>query len=213
MGARTARHAAKPSGCTLGPLGASAAGACARRTLGLGMPSPRRAQRMQAVGTPLARGRAPVRSLSLRPLPARNSEYKNLCTDWGPLATPVESVMFYEALAVGCCPHPCWTRVHGAGQQLQCVGPVLGPSSLAAWGHLTPGLSAFAVSVGSALWGCTLGPRGATAVGACMRRTLGFKDAVAPARAAHAGSRDAAGARPRPSLGASARVSRLFLKV
>ncbi len=85
MGARTARHAAKPSGCTLGPLGASAAGACARRTLGLGMPSPRRAQRMQAVGTPLARGRAPVRSLSLRPLPARNSEYKNLCTDWGTL--------------------------------------------------------------------------------------------------------------------------------
>jgi hypothetical protein len=58
--------------------------------------------------------------------------------------------------------------------------------------------------------GCALGRRGASAAGACARRTLGLKDAIAPARAAHAGSRDAAGARPRAPLGALARVGRVY---
>ncbi len=82
------------------------------------MPSPWRAQRMQAVETPLARGRAPreepqpavcVQILILKFSQAANAaacenlEYDILYTDGGilPLQHPLGSC---QALAVGCCP-------------------------------------------------------------------------------------------------------------
>jgi hypothetical protein len=56
-----------------------------------------------------------------------------MCTDRGTLPW-LHPLVMHEALAVGCCPHSCWTRLQGAGQQPQCVGPVFGPSSFAAGG-------------------------------------------------------------------------------
>ena len=67
----------------------------------------------------------------------RKLEYENLYTDGGTLPW-LCLLVIHEALAVGCCPHPCWTRVQGARKQSQCVGLILGPSSRWGDGILEP---------------------------------------------------------------------------